>query len=438
MSTPEIQYAELADAETSLHAGVPSSEGPRVKLAADPAVGGEHSSDIGGDDPAHRVVQPTDVWPEMDADVEILEHVGTGGSSFGSFGGGGGTVNSSGRKLTLLSGLEACPRLRELHVRSNLLRRMLGVRHCPALEVLELYDNRIEKVEDLGRAKLLRVLDLSYNCVRAIEVEPAESATAAVATAAAAAEAKTAATVHSSGSVASDSGLGAAAPSLEELYLAANRLERMAPGLARCTMLRVLDLGGNRIRAIEGMTALTSLTDLWLGKNRIVRMEGLEALNCLRRLDLQSNRLTAIAGLSALAGLRELYLGHNSIARIEGLSHLVELTTLDLTANRIEVVEGLAGCSSLEDLWMSENRVADWAGISHELTGLQALTTVYFEHNPIAREWDYRIRMRRTLPQLLQIDAVTVPTTHSQAEAAKAAAQTREQSSLADKERNNA
>ena len=41
-----------------------------------------------------------------------------------------------------------------------------------------------------------------------------------------------------------------------------------------------------------------------------------------------------------------------------------------------------------------------------ELAALPQLTTVYFEHNPIAREWEYRIKMKRLIPQLTQIDAV--------------------------------
>ena len=39
--------------------------------------------------------------------------------------------------------------------------------------------------------------------------------------------------------------------------------------LSPFTSLRVLELGSNRIRAIEGLDALGKLQELWLGRNRI-------------------------------------------------------------------------------------------------------------------------------------------------------------------------
>ena len=57
-----------------------------------------------------------------------------------------------------------------------------------------------------------------------------------------------------------------------------------------------------------------------------------------------------------------------------------------------------------------------------QLPPLRSLATVYFEHNPIARDWDYRIRMKRMLPALEQIDAVGCATAAASPTAAAAAA----------------
>lgn len=55
-------------------------------------------------------------------------------------------------------------------------------------------------------------------------------------------------------------------------------------------------------------------------------------------------------------------------------------------------------------LQLGYNKIAKWDGIA-ELAALPELSVVYFEHNPIAREWEYRIKMKRLIPRLTQIDA---------------------------------
>ena len=39
--------------------------------------------------------------------------------------------------------------------------------------------------------------------------------------------------------------------------------------------LQVLDLGSNRIRAIQGLDSMLGLQELWLGRNRIAEISGL-------------------------------------------------------------------------------------------------------------------------------------------------------------------
>ena len=80
--------------------------------------------------------------------------------------------------------------------------------------------------------------------------------------------------------------------SLDTIYFVQNRISKIS-GLGRCTTLRSLELGGNKIRVstnvtgiilfifpdspmiqtIEGLENLVDLEELWLGKNKITRLE---------------------------------------------------------------------------------------------------------------------------------------------------------------------
>ncbi len=53
------------------------------------------------------------------------------------------------------------------------------------------------------------------------------------------------------------------------------------------------------------------------------------------------------------------------------------------------------------------NKVASFDSFPH-LTGLPNLTAIYLEHNPIARDWEYRKRISRANPGIRQIDAFPV------------------------------
>ena len=165
-----------------------------------------------------------------------------------------------------------------------------------------------------------------------------------------------------------------------------------------------------------------SLEKLWLGRNKIDRLQGLAGLASLKILSIQSNRITKIEGLEALVNLEELYLSHNGISKIEGLEnnvsvlvlsldkHLfeqVKLTTLDVASNRIEKLENIAHLVNLEEFWCNNNKVSDYRDLD-ELQHAKSLATVYFEHNPIAKDVNYRRKVKLALPSLQQIDATYV------------------------------
>jgi protein phosphatase 1 regulatory subunit 7 len=184
-------------------------------------------------------------------------------------------------------------------------------------------------------------------------------------------------------------------------------------GLKGLRQLRKLDLGANRIRAmdIEELSGLVNLEELWLGKNKIEQIQGLEHLTKLRRLDIQSNRLTTIENLtSQCATLEELFLSHNAIT-VEGASipsglgqNFQQLSIVDLCRNRLITCQPFAHLHTLEELWVSGNKIATFADVQplQQITGLE---TIYLEYNPIQEDPLYRKKLAELLPSLKQIDA---------------------------------
>ena len=146
--------------------------------------------------------------------------------------------------------------------------------------------------------------------------------------------------------------------------------------------LRKLDLGSNRLRAVEGLEALPNLQELYLGKNKITEIRGLGGLPSLRILDMQSNRLVDISGFAQFAGtfsgtLEEVYMSHNGIREIAGVDGFKKLNTLDLSNNRIkEINEQVGQLPLLEEFWFNNNGVSTFEEVEH-LLPCKLLKTVY-------------------------------------------------------------
>jgi protein phosphatase 1 regulatory subunit 7 len=155
---------------------------------------------------------------------------------------------------------------------------------------------------------------------------------------------------------------------------------------------------------IQGLGSLHALESLWLGKNKIETIEGLEGLSVLRQLDVQSNRLTQISGISELNNLQELYLASNALESIDGLPASGTLNTIDLSRNKLSSLAGIQAQTGVEDLWLSTN-LFDNFDLLEYISPLSNLTTIYLEHNPVASDFEYRLRLSAALPQLEYIDA---------------------------------
>ena len=322
--------------------------------------------------PSHRVVTPGDVV-QLTPDITEIEYIGTRGI-----------------KVTLIDGLSPFSNsLTSLVLRSNLLSSCNGVGALINLTILELYDNQIDSLDDIVTLSKLEVLDVSCNRIKSLL--PISRMT------------------H-----------------LRSLFCASNRLSKIEGLELLGDSLEQLDLGDNRITLIEGVNHLGKLISLWLGKNRIEEVDGLRdgpICESLRQLDLQSNRISKLGnGLKKLAHLEELVLGHNGIESLvineqencqrdistSSLASQTSLSILDLTGNRIKSLGcGLDTLAELTDLWLGYNQIetvadADLPRISKTCP---LLDTLYLEHNPVARDWAYRLDVVKGLQSLKQLDA---------------------------------
>lgn len=175
--------------------------------------------------------------------------------------------------------------------------------------------------------------------------------------------------------------------------------------------LTSLELGGNRLRAIENIGCLTELEELWLGKNKIAKLENLESFSSLRIMSIQSNRITKIENLSALTNLEEFYISHNGLTGLgDGLRELKKLRVLDIAGNRVTSLgSSLDGLTVLEEFWANDNALEDIRDLEQQLNPKKCpkLETVYLEGNPLQKKegTGYRRKVMLALPQVSQIDA---------------------------------
>lgn len=248
------------------------------------------------------------------------------------------------------------------------------------LVILDLFDNKIRKIPSnfFDNFTSLMKLDLSYNQIKKIE------------------------------------NLSKLAPTLCELYLVENRLKEIE-GLETLTNLRLLELGGNKIREIgTGLNTLVNLEQLWLGKNKITSIaNAFHKLKALKRLSLQANRLIQISSDSFPAGanpaLEELYFSENALTSIDNISELHNLKIVDYSMNPITSISdeqvNVKNFPFLEEFWLTDGKVDNWSEVEKFQQFKDTLKVVYLERNPIEQDKRYRDKVFLSLPFITQIDS---------------------------------
>ncbi|AAZ11174.1 protein phosphatase 1, regulatory subunit, putative [Trypanosoma equiperdum] len=285
-----------------------------------------------------------------------------------------------------------------LSLRKNLLHDLIPFPEDLAdrLDELDLFDNKIRKLNDFFETvtvpgdppttktlpnayKCLTKLDLSYNQIREI------------------------------------GGLDSIGGTLRELYLVENKIKEVK-NLDSLVNLELLELGGNRLRAIgSGLEKLTKLKQLWLGKNKISSIgTALHKLVSLEILSLQANRITSVdaenfLGAKANPNLREVYLSENGLTSVGNVRHLSTIKIIDFSFNSICSIDAEEinpqTMPKLEEFWLTDGNIADWEEVG-KLSGFTStLKTVYLERNPIEEDKRYRDKVYMYLPFLVQIDS---------------------------------
>ena len=391
--------------------------------------------------PAHRVVVPADVGAVHEGLCEFA-YVGT-----------------QGLKVTLIEGLPAS--LESLSLRSNLLASCSGVGVLAWLKALELYDNQVAALDDVASLPLLETLDVSCNRVRSLA--PLARLTRLRALFCASNRLTRIEGLGGLGGSLEQLDLGdnriariegvAHLGRLHSLWLGTNRIEVLhglgggeddehgpEDGAARdagagptaagtvlkrgrppvCASLRRLDLQSNRIARLgRGLEGLAQLEELVLGHNGIetLDLEGSEAEAALLAAEVAASvagaevfaATSSTLAVPVRAAAPSAVFGAGASASSSCLWAQTSLKVLDLSANRIARLSSgsLAAQGRLEDLWLGYNRLAAFGDLA--LPALAAscprLATLYLEHNPLARDWEYRKHLARALPSLVQLDA---------------------------------
>jgi len=183
-------------------------------------------------------------------------------------------------------------------------------------------------------------------------------------------------------------------PNLKFLDLVGNQISDIS-GLSGMPVIETVTLFGNRITSIATLSDVPNLKALGLGVNQITDITGLSGLTSLQIVDLTNNQITAIGALTDLPNLIYMDLQNNQIKDISGLAGLPKLIFLLLNRNRIETVDALSDLPKLRYMELSTNQITDISGLS----GLPGLETVDLSYNQIEA-----IPALSDLPNLISMD----------------------------------
>jgi hypothetical protein len=145
------------------------------------------------------------------------------------------------------------------------------------------------------------------------------------------------------------------------------------------TTLKSLNMYGNNISQISGMSNVTSVTgNLTLAANKLVDFQGLGSLNNISTLDAGwMPSLTSVRGLESLRTTDKLDFIYGNITDLTELSSLTYAGYLGLGYNNLATLYGLESLTSAGSLIFSNNPLVDITGVG----SLSSATTVDFQNS---------------------------------------------------------
>lgn len=89
-----------------------------------------------------------------------------------------------------------------------------------------------------------------------------------------------------------------------QISMSTNQIERIAT--LDLSNLKILSLGRNNIRSMQGLGGVPNLEELWISYNEIEKLNGIECLQKLQVLYMSNNKISDINELETLKMLSEL------------------------------------------------------------------------------------------------------------------------------------
>jgi Leucine-rich repeat (LRR) protein len=229
-----------------------------------------------------------------------------------------------------VASLRACPRLRELHLEGADVTGdgIAGLEHIQTLETLDL-NHCVEMtcVRRLGASTSLQTLTLRSTSVNDDGIIGLEQI-----------------------------------PTLRRLNLSSTQVTDVC-ALARCSALRILELGDTEVSTIAGLELIPTLEMLVLMGTRVETVASLRHCKSLNTLHLPFGVSSdGVLGLELIPTLTELGFGYcRKVQNVTHLRHCRALRTLDLSDSAVtdSGIRGLELISTLEDISIANTVVSD-------------------------------------------------------------------------------
>ncbi|MCO5947495.1 COR domain-containing protein [Mucilaginibacter flavidus] len=150
---------------------------------------------------------------------------------------------------------------------------------------------------------------------------------------------------------------------IKSLVLGSNKIKKLT-GLDELKQLQKLALYQNEIETVDGLQNLVELRELDLSSNEITHLQGLENLTRLEKIDLGRNKIENASSLEKLTNLTKLYLNNNKISDLSFLAKLIKLESLDLNYNDLSIINPIQYLNELQHLDINYNKILDISALS--------------------------------------------------------------------------
>ena len=207
-------------------------------------------------------------------------------------------LNCSSNKLTSLTGLKKCIRLRRLNCSNNRLTSLMGIENCDQLLEIDCYHNKLTSLMGIKNCTLLQRLDCSYNKLTSLT------------------------------------------------------------GIEKCTQLQGLFCNNNQLTSLTGIEKCTQLQGLFCNSNQLTSLIEIENYTHLCVLNCNNNQLISLAGIENCTQLQEFNCSHNKLTLLTGIENCTQLREFNCYNNQLTHISQIVYLRRLEYLNYSNNPLA--------------------------------------------------------------------------------